>query len=438
MASAGARPVVQWPPSAAAVCVGYSGGLDSTVLLHLLHEHAQARALTAVHVHHGLSPNADQWAQSCARTCERLRVPLQVVRVDVDRRSPLGIEGEARRLRYDAYAARPEPFVALAHHLDDQAETVLLQLLRGTGLKGVAAMPVLRALSPRVTLWRPLLAYRRGELEAHARREGLEWVDDESNRSPAHDRNFLRHDVAPLLDARFPEWRRSLARFATHAASADELLEALATIDGVPAARGETLRLERHLAASRRANVLRAYLARNGLAMASEARLAEMARQLYEAREDAVVRLEHDGIVITRHRGRARLEAPLPAPWRVPWRGEADVRLGDAIGAVHFEPVTGAGLRREARTTGEWFFAPRAGGERIRLAAGRPTRTLKNLLQESGFSPGERARLPLLFHGERLVWVPGIGIAAEYACGAAENGLQPRWDGGGEGVAVLE
>jgi tRNA(Ile)-lysidine synthase len=162
--------------------------------------------------------------------------------------------------------------------------------------------------------------------------------------------------------------------------------------------------------------------------MASEARLAEMARQLYEARADARVRVEHDGIAIVRHRGVARVERERPgSPWHVPWRGEAAVVLGEARGSVDFEPAVGAGLAARLVREGEWFFAPRAGGERLRLDARRPTRTLKNLLQENAIGLARRGVLPLLFRGAELVWVPGIGIAAGYACRPAEPGLVPRW-----------
>ena len=435
-------PEVRWPPgdgaaaqaAEGAVCVGFSGGLDSTVLLHALHAVARAegRELSAVHVHHGLSPNADRWAAHCSAECERLRIPLTVARVALDRASPLGLEGEARRARYAIYAGRPEPFVALAHHRDDQAETVLLQLLRGTGLKGVSAMPRLRALNDRVTLYRPLLDRSRQELEAQARAAGLAWIDDESNESLAHDRNYLRHAVAPLLDARFPTWRLALARFASHASEAQALLDVLAAMDGLDESR---LRLDATLPLERRTNAVRTFLDVNDLAMPSEARVREMARQLYDARDDAGIRIEHDGVILTRYRGEARIETPPTPPLsqggesgeRIPWRGEPRVDLGRARGSVEFERAIGQGVAASRTREGEWYLAARGGGERMRLAAGRPSRTLKNLLQEHGVAPLERERLPLLFEGGRLVWAPGIGIAAEYACAPGEEGVKPLW-----------
>ena len=415
----------------AAVCVGLSGGLDSVVLLDVMAAEARAsgRTLRAVHVHHGLSPNADRWADFCAGICEALGVALTVERVQVDRRSGEGLEAAARAARYAVYAARSEPFVALAHHADDQAETILLQLLRGAGLKGVAAMPELRALpGSAVRLYRPFLAIARSRLAAHARARHLTWIEDESNAALVHDRNYLRHEIAPRLEARFPAWRENTARLGRHAAQAAELLDELARIDGAEH-EPESLALDRKLTAARRANALRAFLARQGRAMPSEARLAEIARQLYGARPDARVRIDHDGISLVRHRGRVILESGLAqlAPWSVAWHGERDVDLGGARGKVHFEPATGAGLGVEAIAAGSWHFGPRGGGERLRPAAGKRSRTLKNLLQEAAIPAWHREKLPLLFDGERLVWAPGIGMDADYACAPGAKGLLPAW-----------
>jgi tRNA(Ile)-lysidine synthase len=419
-------------PAGAPVCVGFSGGLDSVVLLDLLAAHSRgARPLAAVHVHHGLSPNADAWAAFCRAFCDARRIPLAIEHVRVDRDASEGVESAARRARYAVYAQRPEPYVALAHHLDDQAETVLLQLLRGTGMKGIAAMPELRALPGASTrIFRPLIALPRSALAAHAEAAGLRWIDDESNASSSYDRNFLRHEVAPLLDARFPGWRDAANRLSRHAAGVDGLLEDLARFDGVPEEPGEGLPIDPALPPARRGNALRAYLAVNGIAMPSETRLAEMTRQLYEARDDARVRVRHAGIALVRHRKHILIEvhaAGTREAWRVEWRGESEIDLGWGRGAVNFEKTQGRGIAPALRAGSPWYFMPRHGGERIRLDADRPTRTLKNLLQEHGVPAWQRENLPLLFHAGRLVWVPGIGISAEYACGDAEEGFLPCW-----------
>ena len=424
-------------PAGEPICVGFSGGLDSTVLLDWLADEAEAtgRKVTALHVHHGLSPNADQWVRFCERFCANHGVPLTVEYVRVNAASPEGLEGAARSARYAVYAARPEPVLALAHHLDDQAETVLLQLLRGTGLKGIAALPEMRPLrGTAVRIWRPLLEIPRRALAARAQDRGLRWIEDESNESVQYDRNFVRAKVTPLLDERFAGWQESVARFARHAGAASELLDQLASVDGVPQKPGEPFALSAALSGERRANALRAFLARNFVAMPSEARLAEMARQLFEARDDAQVRIDHGGVSLVRFQGCARIERGLARPafasdpaWRVAWRREAELDLGPGRGSVRFDAAVGEGISADIATRGDWYFAARTGGETIRLGTERPTRTLKNLLQEREVPHWQREKLPLLFHDGRLVWVPGVGIAAEYACDRGQEGFVPSW-----------
>ncbi|HET9469559.1 MAG TPA: tRNA lysidine(34) synthetase TilS, partial [Usitatibacter sp.] len=185
---------------------------------------------------------------------------------------------------------------------------------------------------------------------------------------------------------------------------------------------------------ARRANALRAFLALEGLAMPSESRLAEMSRQLYEARDDARVRIGLGRAMLVRHRGIARVVAgnrdAAADPWRVAWRGEPLVELGDGRGTVRFSPAVGEGLAQESALEGDWHFGERRGGERVRLAPARPSRTLKNLLREAAIPEWDRGRVPLLFRGEAVAWVPGIGVAAEFACPAGAPGIVPAWSPG--------
>lgn len=437
--------LASWPPGAA-VCVGFSGGLDSAVLLDLLAKRG-TQPVSALHVHHGLSPNADRWAQFCARFCADRGVPFAVERVNVARDSGDGLEAAARAARYAAYGRRPEPIVALAHHLDDQAETVLLQLMRGTGLKGIAAMPASRRLAGSgVTLWRPFLATPRAAIREYAEAAGLEWVEDESNASSTHDRNYLRGQVLPLLDARFPGWRDAAARFARHAASAGELLDELARDDGPDAPVPswdlchEPMYIHRHLSEPRRANALRAFLDRNQVPMPGASQLEEMARQVYDARDDAEVRLDHAGISLVRHRNHVYIESRpwRDAPWRVDWRGERDLDLGDGRGSMSFKPVVGEGIAAALTREGRWHLGSRSGGERIRLAAGGANRTLKNVLQEKGLSRWQRQNFPCLFHDDRLVWMANVGIDAGYRCPEGAEGLLPCWTMALPGSAMVE
>ncbi|OQA30681.1 MAG: tRNA(Ile)-lysidine synthase [Betaproteobacteria bacterium ADurb.Bin341] len=269
------------------LCVGFSGGRDSVVLLHALSRLGLANPLMAMHVHHGLSPRADDWVAHCRRLCAEWNVTFSVVQVQVERGAGLGLEAAARRARYRAFAACPAQAVLLAHHRGDQAETLLFNLLRGSGLTGAASMPVERDLAG-VRLLRPLLEVAPQEIEAYARHNQLVWVEDESNDDTAFSRNFLRHQVMPGLEARFPGASRALARAAGHFAEAQGLLDDLAEMDWqiCAAAGGLRLAAARRLSAARLNNLLRWRLRQLGWQVPVAARLDEFVRQLRSARPD--------------------------------------------------------------------------------------------------------------------------------------------------------
>jgi tRNA(Ile)-lysidine synthase len=267
------------------VCVALSGGMDSVVLLDAVDQlKATLRIdLHAVHVHHGLSPNADAWAAFCAEICAARHIALTTTSVHIDKDSSAGLEGAARAARYAAFADEGSLFVLLAQHADDQAETVLHQLLRGTGLKGLAGMGEARIASPTQTLLRPLLGVSRGEIEAFAKERGLKWIEDESNDDIAFTRNFLRHEITPLLAERFPHYRASLARAARHASEADVMLAELAKIDlrwDGENAFAETLD---SLPSARQINALYHWLGWQKVSAPSQAQLAEWAAQLFRS-----------------------------------------------------------------------------------------------------------------------------------------------------------
>jgi len=269
------------------LCVGLSGGCDSVVLLHLLSCLGLDERLSAIHVNHGLSPNADAWAAFCAECCGRLEIPLEIVRVAVDARSGLGLEAAARAARYAAFADCAADCLALAHHRGDQAETLLFNLLRGAGVAGAAAMPPERQLR-RQRLVRPLLSVSRADLEDYARQHGLHWIDDESNGDLSFSRNFLRHRVLPGLSERFPSAEHALAQAAAHFGEADELLAQLAAEDWLRCADGEaaSLRCLRRLSLVRLKNLLRYRLRALGWRVPAANRLDEFARQVLSAGPD--------------------------------------------------------------------------------------------------------------------------------------------------------
>lgn len=266
------------------LCVGLSGGRDSVVLLHLLADLGLAGRLSAMHVHHGLSPRADLWADFCRDFCAKLGVPLQVEHVAVPRDSGLGLEAAARNARYAAFATCGAECLLLAHHQGDQAETLLFNLLRGAGVAGAAGMPAERRQGG-LRLLRPLLAAPRRQIEAYATAAGLAWVEDESNADVGFSRNFLRHDVLPVLEKRFPATVERLAAAAENFAEADQLLAELAAQDWAATAVADALPLQalRRLSHPRLKNLLRYRLRGLGWSLPVASRLDEFARQLLEA-----------------------------------------------------------------------------------------------------------------------------------------------------------
>lgn len=421
-------------PPQARLCVGLSGGLDSTVLLHLLHriQPEWGFVLSAVHVHHGLAPQADTWALFCQDLCARLGVPLRVERVRVAT-AGMGVEAAARQARYRVYAGLDADYVVLAHQQDDQIETVLHNLLRGSGVEGLAAMPVERPIEAgRVRLLRPLLAVSRREIEGYARAQGLAWIEDESNLDTRYTRNYLRHRVLPEIEQRFPAYRQNLARAARHFAECAELLAELAASDAAEAVTGEDLSLAKlaGLSRPRAKNLLRGYLAREGLGRWPERRIEALLDQLWHANRDNRIEFRLDGETLRVWRGWLKRVPSRSgvSEAMVTWHGES--RLPFAEGWLTFMPTYGEGLSlarlREAPVT----VRLRRGGEHLRPDCRRPRRALKHLFQERAIPPWERQRLPLLYAGDTLAWVAGLGADCAFQARNDEAGLVIAWQPG--------
>lgn len=423
------------------VTVALSGGVDSIVLLHLVHRLQREREflLSAIHVNHQISPNAADWAGFCAGLCAKLHVPLAVKKIRVPRRSKAGLEATARTLRYRAFAELDTDCLLLAHHLDDQAETVLLNLLRGAGVRGAAAMPEVRRQASGVgrqgngaPIVRPLLDVPRATLVAYAKKHGLVWIEDESNLDAAFTRNYLRHAVLPAIEQRFPAYRQTLARAARHFAEADSLLDELAAIDMASAVRDGKLKLAllQQYSSTRAKNLLRSYFAAQGMPTLDAERLQDWLRQLIGARGDSRVELGVAGLVLRRYRGEAWIEPDTPAPaadWQITWRGERELALPELGGHLSMLPVQGEGLSVAKLNAAPVTLRLRQGGEKLKPDCGRPRKTLKHLLQEAAISPWQRERLPLLYSGETLVAAPGIGVDCAYQAVTGESGLRLSW-----------
>lgn len=425
-------------PAGSHLLIGLSGGVDSVVLLHLLHRLAPQRGwqLSALHVHHGISPNADAWAAFCVRLCAALAIPLQVERVNIAPLRAHGLEAAARKLRHAAFADQHCDFVVLAHHLDDQVETLLLQLLRGAGVRGAAAMPVLGTGATKIV--RPLLHSSRQDILEYAAFHQLEWIEDESNLDDDYPRNFLRHQLLPLLGEKFPAYRATLARSTQNFAEASALLDDLARIDATeplphPVAKREDIhalavsRLQA-LSLPRAKNLLRYFLYQLGAPMPQAVRLDDMLHQLCAARPDASVCITFGGWQVRRYQDRVYAAPELcefDSQQRLTWQGEAELAWPALHTRILFNTFKGQGISL-AKLQGEPVtLRLRSGGETLRPSVHSATRTLKNLLQEHHILPWQRDRWPLLYCGEQLVAVPGVAIAAGYQT-VGEPGLMLR------------
>ena len=417
------------PPRAGACLVGFSGGLDSTVLLHMLASDADARSagLRAIHVHHGLHADADAWAAHCQRVCDALGVALSIAHVDVDRASGLGLEGAARDARHRAFAQAlaDDEILALAHHRDDQAETFLLRALRGSGVDGLAAMRPWRA-HANGWLWRPLLDLPREALLTYAREHELRWLEDPANADLHFDRNFLRDQIFPLLRQRWPHASASLACSATLSAQASELLEAedcsalqRAMVDD-SALDIDALRL---MPIERRARVLRRWIAGLGLpALPGHAIERIETLLLADGDGDAGACFEWAGARIERWRTvlhAQRIRQPLPLAWMEDWNGATALALptGDTLSLLG-----AAGFDQPVRVPA------RQGGERIVLPHRGHSHALKHVLQDQGMPPWHRERLPLVSTTDGELLAAGDAIlSASLAEWLAARGARLHW-----------
>lgn len=407
------------------VTVAYSGGLDSTVLLHLLTTLRREGAdfsLGAVHVNHGLSPNAAGWQQHCERYCRELDIPLQCVSVLVGKGGGEGLEGAARRERHEILHGLISDWVALAHHRDDQAETLLLNLLRGTGWVGAGAMAECTG-----KLLRPLLTVSRARLYDYAIHHDLRWVEDESNENNAFRRNYLRNEIIPRIGSYFPAASENLARAARGFRAAAGLLEDLARQDIGDRSRLSVDTLSR-LGAERAENLLYWYLRWHGARVRRRGELEEFIRQLVAATPDAAPCLRLGGFEIHRYRGEVWVVPEIAETENVlPWQGEH--RLPWMGGEILIQHGPGGAVRQELLDKGRVSFRLRRGGERLQPGRTRKSRPLKDWLRESAIPPWIRGRLPLMYCNEDLVWVPGVGVAAGYLNEGEGSGIGLEFSG---------
>lgn len=433
-------PLVQHFPKAQRWVVAYSGGVDSHVLLHLCHQFLAQQAsppeLLAIHINHQLQTACDAWAEHCQQQVGLLGVELTVVPVSIAKQPQKSLEELARLARYQVFeqVLHPGDVLLQGHHANDQAETVMLRLLRGSGSRGLAAMPQVRALGV-AHLYRPLLNVPRSELEAYAVKQSLNWVEDPSNQSTEFDRNYLRSSVMPLLHQRWPQCLNSFARAARLSAESAQLNRDLAEIDlaklgsdSEPES-GAGLCIDglKRLSEARCKNLLRYWLELQQLPLPTEVQLKELIVAVIAAGDDAQPKLTWPGVEAYRFNGELRLQSPLPNfdnAEQYRWDMLAELTISGA-GRLSAQQSQSTGLKFSAGQTYEVRF--RQGGEVCRPAGRGGSRKLKKLLQELSVPYWLRDRVPLIYCGDELVAVADLLVAEGWQLKEGEQGLCIHW-----------
>ncbi len=423
-------------PLPSRLAIGYSGGLDSSVLLSLAQRYCvQAQIpLFAYYIHHGLSDNASVWQAHCARQCALLNVSFKSDAVQVQNQGQ-GIESEARQQRYRALGRLCQQdqvhLLLTAHHSDDQAETMLMQLFRGTGLRGLAGMDQINVApdllqSPSIAIARPLLTCSKAQLQAYARLHQLEYVHDESNADTHFTRNAVRLSVMPEIEKIFPEFSERLQRTAAHMRSSIRLLDELAAQDLRDCSdhEGVLVQAMQRLNQDRLQNLFRFWLLSHHVKLPSVSKLAEMCQQLLNARDDARVQVRHGHFLLSRYGGRLALIdtrkcSEHSGELHLRWQGEACLLVPQLKGRLLFVRGT-QGIDESVLRQADLVVRQRVPGARLRLAANRPSRDLKSHFQSARIPFWQREKLPYIYVDERLFFVGLLGIDAAFISASSD------------------
>jgi len=419
-------PANRYPPNR--YWIAFSGGVDSHVLLHAM---ATLRpqlfaTLNAVHVNHGLNPRAPEWAAHAVSVCDVLDIPCHVFNVDATPNKGESPEAAARDARYHAFSQLIEQgdLLLTAHHQEDQAETLLLQLFRGGGPHGLASMPLVTPFSEG-HLARPLLSVDQALINLYADEKSLHWIEDPSNRNCGFERNYLRHEVVPLLKAHWPAISKTLSRSARHCADAAELLDELAADDLrrlLGSAPSDAMRLPlaglREMTARRRVNLIRFWIRKTGLTIVSKKIINQFERSFINAKEDAMPLIKWPGGELRRYRRDIYVMPPLVSfdtsqcfEWE--WN-KAPLVLPAGLGSLQAHLIECGDGHNSLQTLNlrqceqlPMTVRFRRGGERCQLAGRKNRHELKGLLQQSGVPPWQRDRIPLIYLGDQLAAVVG-------------------------------
>ena len=439
-------PILRSYPNSHRLIVGYSGGIDSHVLLHLLATNRSfwpERELEAIYVDHNLQADNTAWGEHCARVCFELDIPFKALQIDARPHYGEGQEAAARRARYAALATELSPKSALltAHNCDDQAETVLLQLLRGAGPHGLAAMPESIRLG-QGWLLRPLLGFSRTELLKYAFSENLHWIEDKSNADIHFSRNYLRHDIIPLIGRRWPAFSRSLSRSARLCAEAASLLDKKAEVDlaqtQFDTGYKDALYISKlcRLSEQSQRNLIRYWLRQLGLPVPSSQQLHYLLRDIISSRQDRQPCVRWPGGEARRYKDMLYAMPPLPVHdihQDFLWKSDNHHSFWPplylpGIGLLQMKATSNFGIRSESLIQGLLNVRFRKGGERFHPSFRHHSQGLKKLFQEASIPPWQRGRLPLIYRGSELIAVVGLGIAYDHGTSLGKVGWQPILD----------
>ena len=414
--------------------VAFSGGLDSTVLLHALIniEAIDRRWITALHVNHGLHNEAPAWEETCRRTCQAWDVEFLAHRPDVSTVTPMGIESAARQGRYHWFEQQltPNDVLLVAHHLDDQVETALANLFRGAGLHGLKGMPPRRALGEG-QLWRPLMEIERSALHDYARQHELQWIDDPANEDQRHTRNYLRHSVLPVVKKAWPGINQTISRATQNWRDTALLLDEIAERDLANvghARRSSFFKISvddlNRLSELRRLNLLRFWFRRCGFQAPSRKHLRQLYTTMVTAAPKVTAVLSWTGVEIRRYRDWLYLSSPLSNDivFNISWSADHATLPGNR--RLIARPVVGKGIKKDVYNTKPLSIRSRVGGERCWLPRRKHHQKLKKLFQQSGIPPWERAQVPLVYVGDELAAVVGFWYCWPFNAQDGESGVE--------------
>lgn len=391
--------------------IAYSGGLDSRVLLHLTAQLPIDFKIRAMHIHHGLQKEADDWVNHCQKICDELNVPFQSVHLDLITNKGDSIEDIARKGRYQALkeTLQEDEVLLTAHHQNDQAETILLQLFRGSGVQGLASMPVVSDFGKGQHA-RPLLAETRQNLESYARENKLSYINDPSNKDLSFDRNYLRQKIFPQLRERWLGIDKTLFRAASIQAETKELLDEIAEQDlhAIHTNKNNTLSIREmlELSGARQKLLIRHWIKKSGFSLPSEKKLKHIFSDVIHARKDAMPLVEWQGAQTRRFKDELYIMSPLSShdsSQNISWNCHNPLEIS-SLGLIIYPEV----LQDKKHPVTVRF---RQGGEKVYIPERSANISLKNLLHDAGIPPWLRSRLPLIYNSDgQLIQIIGLSF----------------------------